>query len=160
MVVEREPNALRHARPFMYRHLDALADALDAPPLAMKERFASIEMLNYSPTFDQAADVVRTYFAELRAIRKMSASQAEAFVSAHNLTWQQIDTIRGEYDGPMIHLTERHAVQDFGRNRAVVHDVEQLDRDVQLGDGMLRIRYRNGRAAVTPAQKPAGTEHM
>ena len=160
MVVEREPDALQHVRPFMYRHLDALADALDAPPLAMKERFASIEMLNYSPTFDQAADVVRTYFAELRAIRKMSASQAEAFVSAHNLTWQQIDTIRGEYDGPMIHLTERHAVQDFGRNRAVVHDVEQLDRDVQLGDGMLRIRYRNGRAAVTPAQKPAGTEHM
>ena len=59
----------------------------------------------------------------------------------------------------MIHLTEWHAVQDIGRNRAVVHDVEQLDRDVQPGEGLLWIRYRNGRAAVTPAQKPARTKH-
>ena len=160
MVVEREPNALQHVRPFMYRHLDALADALDAPPLAMKERFASIEMLNYTPTFDQAVSVVRTFFAELDAIRQRSASEAEAFVSAHNLTRQQIDTTEGEYGGPIIHLTERHAVQDIGHNRALVHDVERLDRAVQTGDGLLRIRYRNGRAAVTPAQKAVKTKHM
>ncbi len=117
MVVERQRDALRHARPFMSRHLEALADGLDARPFALNERFAPIERLNHSPTFDHPVGIVRTDFAELRAVRQRAASQAEAFASAHNLAWHRIDTIRGEYDGPMIHLTERHTVQDIGRNR-------------------------------------------
>ncbi|MFP3557506.1 nucleotidyl transferase AbiEii/AbiGii toxin family protein [Paraburkholderia sp. SIMBA_049] len=160
MVVEREPAALEHARPFMYRHLDVFADALDAPPVAMKERFASIETLNYSPTFEQAADVARTYFAELRAARQRSANEAEAFASDHSLTLRQIDTTRGEYCGPIIHLTEQHAVQGIAHNEAVIHDVEQLGRNAQPGDKLLRIRYQNGQAAVTSVQKPAWTKPL
>lgn len=154
-VVEQESAALDHARPFMYRHLQVFAEALDAPPIAMKERFASIETLNYSPTFDHAAEVVRTYFGELRAVRQKSASEVEWFVSDHGLTLQQIDTKRGEYCGPIIHLTEQHAVQSTGRNKAVVHDLEQLSRNAQPGAKLLRIRYQNGQAAVTSVQKPA-----
>lgn len=65
-------------------------------------------------------------------------------MSAHSLTWQQIDTTQGEYGGPIIHLIERHAVQVAGRNRALVHNGEQLDNDVQPGDELLRICHRNG----------------
>jgi hypothetical protein len=159
MVVERESAALDHARPFMYRHLEVFADVLDAPTAAIKERFASIETLNYSPTFEHAAEVVRAYFVELRAVRQRSANEAESFASNQGLTLQQIDMSRGEYCGPIIHRTEQHVLQDIGRHEAVVHNIEQLDRNAQPGDKPLRIRYQHGQATVTSVQKSVRTTH-
>ncbi|SAK86328.1 hypothetical protein AWB79_06051 [Caballeronia hypogeia] len=159
MVAERESDALELARPYIYRHLEAFAAALDAPPPAMKERFAAIEMLNYSPTFEHAVEVVRTFFAELRAVRQRSVNEAESFVSDRGLTLQQIDTTRGEYCGRIIYRTEQHVVQGIGLHEAVVHNIEQLGRNAQSGDELLRIRYHNGQAAVVSVQKPARTTH-
>jgi hypothetical protein len=67
MVIEREPEALVHARDFMHRHLESYTAALAAPPGAMKTRFEAIETLNYNPTFEHAVRVASDYLAGLRA---------------------------------------------------------------------------------------------
>lgn len=155
MVIEREPTALERAQDFMYRHLEVYAAALASPPDAMKARFEAIETLNYTPTFDDAANVVSHYLAGLRAIRESSASAAASFVRSNGMNHHPVDAAKGEYSGPIVHRTERHVVQSVGTGLAVIHDVESLDvhpaRRPSPGRESVRVRYRHGSASLTPA---------
>jgi hypothetical protein len=156
LVIEREPAALMQAQGFLYRHLDSLSSALASPPEAMKHRFDAIETLTYTPTFDQAVSTVRSFLAELQSIRENSAEQAAAFISGGNdLTNRSLDVTKGEYFGPIVHHTDRHIVQEIGRNEAVVHDLDALGAQpgqYQKGS-CLSIRYKNGDATVTASQR-------
>ncbi|WP_421048300.1 nucleotidyl transferase AbiEii/AbiGii toxin family protein [Paraburkholderia sp. A1RI-2L] len=157
MVIEHEPDTLAHARPFLYRHLDRFGAALEAPPQAMMDRFNAIDTRDYTPTFEHAVDVVQSYFNELRAIRALSAQEAKAFASDNGLVLQETDTFKGEYCGPIVYRTERHAVQNIGRNDAVVHDVAALgyhDANAFMpSDALLRVRYQDGQASLGSVSK-------
>ncbi|SAL06836.1 hypothetical protein AWB78_08274 [Caballeronia calidae] len=155
MVIEREPEALPHAQGFMYRFLDRMSDSLKSPPEAMKQRFAALETLAYTPTFDQAVGVVQSFLANLQTLRERSAKEASAFIRSNGLIGHSLDATKGEYFGPIVHETARHIVQEIGRSEAVAHDRAALS--VQPGQhragSALTIRYRNGGATVTAAQR-------
>ncbi|WP_434716337.1 nucleotidyl transferase AbiEii/AbiGii toxin family protein [Paraburkholderia sp. A3RO-2L] len=159
LVIEREPGELEVARPFLYRHLDALANALESPSqlTKMKERFDGIMTLDYAPPFEHVVDVVRSHLQGLQARREQSAEQARAFVADSGLGLQQTDAAKGEYCGPIIHRTERHAVQNIGRNEAVVHDVAALgyhdSNAFKPTDALLRVRYQDGQASLGSVSK-------
>lgn len=157
MVIEREPDALIHARPFMFRHLAPFSEALASPPQTMIERFRAIEMLDYKPTFEHSVAVVQSYFNELRAFRDRSLEDAKAFAAGSGLAVQDTDVAQGEYCGPIVHKTDRHAVQSIGRNEAVVHDVASLGHhDAHAftpSDTLLRVRYQAGNASLSSVTK-------
>lgn len=157
LVIEREPAALMQAQGFLYRHLDSLSNVLASPPEAMKHRFDAIETLTYTPTFDQAVGIVRSFIAELQSIREKSAEQAVAFISANGLTNRSLDVTKGEYFGPIVQQTERHIVQEIGRNEAVVHDLDALgaQRGQHQGGSPVSIRYKNGDAIATVGDQRA-----
>nr|WP_254067768.1 nucleotidyl transferase AbiEii/AbiGii toxin family protein [Burkholderia sp. L27(2015)] len=65
MVIEREPDALIDAIPFMRRHLDAFLEHLRSPSDNFITQFNSIQRINYSPTFEHAAGLIIRYLDQL-----------------------------------------------------------------------------------------------
>lgn len=157
MVIEHEPAALKPADPFMYRHLDVFSEALAAPPQAMRERFESIDTLQYNPTFEHAIGVTLGYLNNLKAIRLRSAEEASAYIGANDITPALVDTNKGEYCGPILHRTDRHVVQGIGRGEAVIHDLTAFgptaSQQPHVGGDLIRIRYRDGGASASVAQQ-------
>ena len=103
---------------------------------------------------------MRSYFNDLRAIRERSAEEARTFVANNGLVLQETDALKGEYCGPIIHRTERHAVQSIGHDEAVVHDVEHLDYNVKPGNDLLRVRYKDRHASITSGQSKGASKGL
>ncbi|MEX3955220.1 nucleotidyl transferase AbiEii/AbiGii toxin family protein [Trinickia sp. EG282A] len=67
MVIEREPEALTNAIPFMRRHLEVFRNHLRTATSNFITQFNSIQRLNYDPTFEHAAEVAINYLDSLPA---------------------------------------------------------------------------------------------
>jgi len=59
----------------------------------------------------------------------------------------------GRYVGPVLGNTDRHAVQDVGRQTAVAHELDKLDRHPVEGQ-RARIEYQAGRGSVQECPEP------
>lgn len=155
MVIEREPEALLNARAFFYRYLERVSAAMVSPPQAMLDRFDAIDVIDYKPTFQHAAAIVESFLEQLRIIHANSVQQAETYIAALGLTHQETDLATGDYSGPIVYRTERHAIQSVGCNDAVVHDIGALGYyhpDAFKSDPtVVRVRYKDNRATVGKA---------
>ena len=60
LIAEREPDALMSAREFMTRHAAAVFEQLDERYVQLKQQFDAVDSLNFSPTFDQACNTLKS----------------------------------------------------------------------------------------------------
>nr|WP_295783275.1 nucleotidyl transferase AbiEii/AbiGii toxin family protein [Rhodoferax sp.] len=54
LVIEREPDALRQATPFLSRHAKEFLAQLESRRRVLQAQFEAIDTLDYRPTFDDA----------------------------------------------------------------------------------------------------------
>lgn len=67
LVIEREPDSLRRATPFLLRHRDAFLMQIRNPHPTLRASFNAIATLDYMPGFDQCVEVASGFLAELDA---------------------------------------------------------------------------------------------
>jgi hypothetical protein len=60
----------------------------------------------------------------------------------------QVDTQHSEHHGPVVQLDDLHAVQNTGRGKFAVHQLDRLDKLPALDDPRMEIRYRDGVGSV------------
>ena len=56
LVIEREPQALATARPYLLRHREAFLQQVDQRKPVLKAQFEAIDVLDYQPSYEQAAE--------------------------------------------------------------------------------------------------------
>ncbi|QHE85744.1 nucleotidyl transferase AbiEii/AbiGii toxin family protein [Hydrogenophaga sp. BPS33] len=61
LVIEREPQQLLTANPFMLRHREAFLSQVRQPHASMRAAFDAIATLDYAPSFDHCASVVEEF---------------------------------------------------------------------------------------------------
>lgn len=65
LVIEREPQALATAAPYLVRHRDAFVQQIQHRELVLRAQFAAINTLNYQPSFDEAAQRANAFLSSL-----------------------------------------------------------------------------------------------
>ncbi|PPU00299.1 nucleotidyl transferase AbiEii/AbiGii toxin family protein [Xanthomonas arboricola] len=65
LVIEREPQQLLAATPFLLRHREAFLSQIQAPHAGLRAAFNAIAMLDYTPSFDHCVAVVGDFLGEL-----------------------------------------------------------------------------------------------
>ncbi|WP_349791443.1 nucleotidyl transferase AbiEii/AbiGii toxin family protein [Xanthomonas sp. WHRI 7064] len=65
LVIEREPQQLLAATPFLLRHRKAFLSQIQAPHAGLRAAFNAIAMLDYTPSFDHCVAVVGDFLGEL-----------------------------------------------------------------------------------------------
>jgi hypothetical protein len=65
LVIEREPEELLVAAPFLLRHREAFLSQIRAPHASLSIAFDAIAMLDYTPSFDHCVAVVEAFLADL-----------------------------------------------------------------------------------------------
>jgi predicted nucleotidyltransferase component of viral defense system len=65
LVIEREPHALRREARFLIRHRSAFLSQLRNRSEVLRAQFASIDVISYRPTFDDAAARARRFLRAL-----------------------------------------------------------------------------------------------
>ncbi|MEQ7868324.1 nucleotidyl transferase AbiEii/AbiGii toxin family protein [Xanthomonas sp. WHRI 8393] len=65
LVIEREPQQLLAATPFLLRHREAFLSQIQAPHAGLRAAFKAIAMLDYTPSFDHCVAVVGDFLGEL-----------------------------------------------------------------------------------------------
>lgn len=65
LVIEREPQQLMAAAPFLLRHRDAFLSQIRAPHPSLRATFDAIAMLEYTPSFDDCAVVAGDFLDAL-----------------------------------------------------------------------------------------------
>jgi Nucleotidyl transferase AbiEii toxin, Type IV TA system len=65
LVVEREPEALRHAASYLTRHRSAFLHQLRARRSVLKAQFEAIDALDYQPRYDDAVERVDAFLLSL-----------------------------------------------------------------------------------------------
>jgi hypothetical protein len=65
LVIEREPQALATAGPFLARHRGAFLQQVDQRKLVLKAQFDAIDVLDYRPSYEQAADAASAFLMQL-----------------------------------------------------------------------------------------------
>lgn len=65
LVIEREPESLRLAGPFLTRHQHVFLDRIANPGRGLLASFEAIRTLNYKPTYAHCAEVATSFMREL-----------------------------------------------------------------------------------------------
>ncbi len=65
LVIEREPQQLLMATPFLLRHREAFLSQIRSPHATLRATFDAIAMLEYTPNFGHCAAVVGDFLDEL-----------------------------------------------------------------------------------------------
>lgn len=65
LVIEREPEALATAAPFLVRHRDAFLDQIQQRRTVLSAQFNAIDALGYRPPYEEAVDQARGFLAQL-----------------------------------------------------------------------------------------------
>mgnify|MGYP001383626530 CR=1 FL=1 len=65
LVVEREPEALAAAAPFLLRHREAFLGQIAQRVTVLRAQFEAIDILHYQPTYDEAAERARLFLRQL-----------------------------------------------------------------------------------------------
>lgn len=65
LVIEREPEALRQAAPFLVRHRQAFLKQVRQPHPTLKAAFDAIATLDYTPNFDHCVSVTNAFLTGL-----------------------------------------------------------------------------------------------
>ncbi|CAD7381841.1 nucleotidyl transferase AbiEii/AbiGii toxin family protein [Xanthomonas arboricola] len=65
LVIEREPQQLLAATPFLLRHREAFLSQIQAPHAGLRAAFEAIAMLEYTPSFDHCVAVVGDFLGDL-----------------------------------------------------------------------------------------------
>jgi predicted nucleotidyltransferase component of viral defense system len=66
MVVEREPDALAAAAPFLMRHRDRFLEQIGQPGAGFVAAFEAIAATGYRPSLEHCVEVVTAYLSELK----------------------------------------------------------------------------------------------
>lgn len=64
LVIEREPDALRAATPFLLRHRDAFLSQVRQPHPSLRTAFDAIAVLDYQPSYEHCVTVVDEFLAQ------------------------------------------------------------------------------------------------
>jgi hypothetical protein len=79
-------------------------------------------------------------------MKSKAAAEAVAKVKCAKVADADVET--GRYSGPLVLVTEHHAVQDIGRKTAVVHELKKLPKaEVEralTGKRNLSVEYKDG----------------
>jgi hypothetical protein len=67
LVIEREPEALRVAAPFLTRHRAVLLDQIAKPGRGLLASFEAIQILNYKPTYTHCVEVASAFLRAMPA---------------------------------------------------------------------------------------------
>jgi predicted nucleotidyltransferase component of viral defense system len=67
LVIEREPEALKSAAPYLTRHRDAFLTQIQQRRAVLGAQFEAIDVLAYRPTYDDAADRASRFLKQLPA---------------------------------------------------------------------------------------------
>lgn len=65
LVVEREPEQLLQAKPFLLRHRDAFLAQVRQPHAGLRAAFAAIAVLDYTPDYDRCVAVAGGFLERL-----------------------------------------------------------------------------------------------
>lgn len=65
LVIEREPQPLLAAAPFLLRHREAFLSQIGQPHARLRDAFDAIATLDYAPGFDRCVDVVGEFLGSL-----------------------------------------------------------------------------------------------
>lgn len=65
LVIEREPQALMAAAPYLVRHRDAFLSQIEQRRVVLSAQFEAIDALGYRPHYDEAADRVGRFLRQL-----------------------------------------------------------------------------------------------
>lgn len=65
LVIEREPKALATAGPYLVKHRDAFLKQVHERKLVLKAQFDAIDVLDYRPSYKQAAEAASAFLLQL-----------------------------------------------------------------------------------------------
>lgn len=65
LVIEREPGALATAHPYLLRHREAFLQQVDQRKSVLKAQFEAIDVLDYQPSYEQAAESALEFLMSL-----------------------------------------------------------------------------------------------
>ena len=65
LVIEREPNALITAAPYLTRHREAFFSQLEQRRAVLSAQFEAIDTLNYQPRYDEAVQQVHEFLSKI-----------------------------------------------------------------------------------------------
>lgn len=65
-MIEREPKELQVAKQFLLRHADQFIEQIESRSHVLKPQFNEIDVLNYSPSYDEAVERVTDFFSTLK----------------------------------------------------------------------------------------------
>jgi hypothetical protein len=68
LVIEREPDALDTAAPYLVRHKDAFLTQIQQRRAVLGAQFDAIDTLDYRPTYDEAVDRASRFLTRLPAV--------------------------------------------------------------------------------------------
>ncbi len=66
LVIEREPDELRMAVPFLLRHADQFMEQIQDRAHVLKPQFDEIDILNYEPSYEEAVERVLRFLRTLK----------------------------------------------------------------------------------------------
>lgn len=66
LVIEREPEALLKAAKFLRKHAEQFISQLASRAVVLKAQFVEIDVLNYRPSYDEAAQRATTFLRSLK----------------------------------------------------------------------------------------------
>lgn len=67
LVIERDPQSLRNAAPFINRHRAAFIEQIAHPGLGLLAAFSAIQTLDYQPIYAHCAELARSFLQQLPA---------------------------------------------------------------------------------------------
>lgn len=157
LVIDREPEAMALAQPFLFRHADKFVEHLQVPSKGFIQQFRDIHTLGYQPTFEQAANVALKYFQAMRAALDASMQDASEFAKRNGYIPEAANVNRSDHIGKVLIETSHHIVQHAGRERATIHEKHRLPLPFRQAseDASLHFRYRDGSALplLTPRRR-------
>ncbi len=66
LVIERDPEALRKAAPFLIRHRDKFFEQIGSPGRGLLASFSAIQALDYKPTFEHCTRIATSFLEQLQ----------------------------------------------------------------------------------------------
>lgn len=66
LVIEREPEELKMAAPFLLRHADQFLEQILGRSHVLKPQFEEIDILNYHPSYEEALERVVSFLGALK----------------------------------------------------------------------------------------------
>lgn len=68
LVIEREPEELATAAPYLVRHRDAFLTQIEQRRAVLRAQFEAIDALDYQPRYDEAVERVSRFLKQLPAV--------------------------------------------------------------------------------------------